>query len=92
MIAACDFTLRETESITPADAQFETLMLGLRMTHGVSESAYTALHGDSLDHRYGPALRRLAADGLLEHANGCWRLTRRGMDVQNAVLVDLMDA
>lgn len=91
MIAACDFTLRETEPITPADAQFETLMLGLRMTRGVSESAYTALHGDSLDHRYGPALRKLAADGLLEHENGCWRLTRHGMDVQNAVLVDLMD-
>ena len=82
---------RERVSLLPEDARFESLMLGLRMTRGVSESANPALHGEALDHRYGAALRRLAADGLLEHANGCWRLTRRGMDVQNAVLVDLMD-
>ena len=92
MIASRDFTRRETEPISPSDAQFETLMLGLRMTRGVSESDYATLHGESIDRRYGRALRKLVADGLLEHREGCWRLTRRGMDVQNAVLVDLMDA
>ena len=44
-----------------------------------------------MDAVYGERLRMLEAQGLLQHAEGCWRLTRRGMDVQNSVLVTLMD-
>jgi len=91
MAEQSDWTQRENESITRADAQYETLMLGLRTTQGVSEAAYEAMHGAPLLDRYGSALHRLEQQGLLIHEDGWWRLTRRGMDVQNAVLVDLMD-
>ena len=86
-----DWLKRETEQISPADAQFETLMLGLRMTRGVSEAKYSAMHAEPLDKRYGHTLQRIEQQGLMEHVNGFWRLTRRGMDVQNAVLVELME-
>lgn len=82
---------REQEIVSPEDAQFETLMLGLRMTKGVDEKTYEATFGESISVRYGSRLENLQQRGLLEHENGFWRLTRRGMDIQNSVLVELME-
>jgi len=92
MVEQARWELREQERISRADAQYETLMLGLRTTCGVSEQAYQAMHGESMTDRFGTTLRRLELQGLLEHKDASWRLTRRGMDVQNAVLVELMDS
>jgi len=91
MVQEGRWSMRENTLVTPEDARFETLMLGLRMTRGVSESAFSARHGATLESCYGERLRSLAARGLMEYAGGFWRLTRRGMDVQNAILVELMD-
>lgn len=82
---------RTRERISPADARFETMMLGLRTTQGVSESAFETMHGVSLDSCYGDRLRNLERRGLMACQDGWHRLTRRGMDVQNAILVELMD-
>ena len=90
MIAAGDFTLRETLAISREDAMFETLMLGLRTTSGVSEAEFLAMHGQSISQKYGTTLEKLHRQELLAHTDGRWHLTRRGMDVQNAVLVELM--
>lgn len=85
------FTPAEDTAITVEEARFETMMLGLRMTQGVSEADFLAMHGVPLAAVYGGRLEALAAQGLVQRVAGCWRLTRRGMDVQNAVLVALMD-
>ena len=85
------FTPAEEESVSMTDARFETMMLGLRTTRGVSAETFAQMYGISLDKAYGAKLRALAAQGLVEQADGWWRLTRRGMDVQNAVLVELME-
>lgn len=92
MVDSGNASLREATLVTPEDSRFETMMLGLRMTEGVSERAFEAMHHVSLDSLYGERLRTLAQQGLLIHQDGCWALTRRGMDVQNAILVELMDA
>ena len=86
-----DFVPAEEESITPSEARFETMMLGLRTSKGVSEGDFMAMHGVSLEQVYGERLAGLRARGLVERCGEWWRLTRRGMDVQNAVLVELMD-
>ena len=66
------------------EAQLEKWMLGLRTTQGVE--------ADPADmERYGKALKALEAQKLLEASNGYYRLTRKGMDVQNHILVKLMD-
>ena len=83
---------RDRVNLLPSDARFETLMLGLRMTCGVSEADFAARHGLSLDSYCGDILRHQAAQGLLTHCDGRWFLTRRGMDVQNAILVEIMEA
>ena len=86
-----NFAPAEAESITPGEACFETMMLGLRTREGVSERAFMAMHGISLEQMYGQRLTALASRGLMEKHGEWWRLTRRGMDVQNAVLVELME-
>lgn len=82
---------RDRVSLLPADARFETLMLGLRMTQGVSEADFLAAHGITLDTYCGDVLRSQEARGLLHHQDGRWALTRRGMDVQNAMLVEILE-
>ena len=83
---------RERVSLLPEDARFESLMLGLRMTTGVSEADFAALHGVTLDEYCGDVLRQQEQRGLLCHEDGRWALTRRGMDVQNAILVEILEA
>ena len=83
---------RERTSLLPEDAQFETLMLGLRMTQGVSEADFQAMHGLPMVDYCGAVLRRQQQRGLMVYQNGFWALTRRGMDVQNAILVEILEA
>ena len=49
------------------------------------------MHGVTLESCYGPRLRSLEARELLRHVGDRWCLTRRGMDIQNSILVELMD-
>ena len=83
--------LIETEFITPDMARYETIMLGLRMNRGINPEHFEEMHGKSLDECYGMKLKKLKEKGLLAFGNSSWKLTRRGMDIQNAVLVELMD-
>jgi len=83
---------RERTSLLPEDARFESLMLGLRMTAGVSEADFAAMHGVTLNDYCGDVLRQQEKRGLLVHRDGRWALTRKGMDVQNAILVEIMEA
>ena len=89
--AACGTEQRETERVDPAGAQFETMMLGLRMNEGVNDAAFFKNFGVTAEERYGRELQALEAEGLIRHEDGCWRLTRQGMDIQNTVLVRLME-
>lgn len=81
---------QEETVISPEDARFESVMLGLRMTEGVSEEAFFQMHGVSLWDAYGEKLKNSLRLGLVIREKGYLRLTRRGMDVQNRVLVDLL--
>lgn len=83
---------RERVSLLPEDARFESLMLGLRMICGVSVADFAAMHGVTLEEYCGDVLRRQEQRGLLVHQDGRWALTRRGMDVQNAILVEILEA
>ena len=80
----------EITRISPADARFESVMLGLRMTEGVSEAEFQRMHGLSLQEAFGPRLQKPLREGLVSWEKGRLRLTRRGMDMQNRVLVELL--
>lgn len=80
----------EEEMISPEDAMFETMMLGLRTVEGVSEERFRNMHGLSLQQAYGKKLQKPIRDGLVIWENGCVRLTEDGLSLQNRVLVELM--
>ncbi|MBO2517446.1 MAG: coproporphyrinogen III oxidase [Clostridiales bacterium] len=81
----------QEERIAPRDAMFESVMLGLRMTEGVSDALFREDHGISLREAFKEKLDGPVREGLAVWEDGHYRLTRRGMDVQNRVLVQLMD-
>ena len=80
----------EETIISPEEARFESMMLGLRMTQGVSDAAFKNMHGVSINDAFGKQLEKPIRLGLVEWQNGFLRLTRKGMDVQNSVLVELL--
>ena len=80
----------KTEQISREKARFESMMLGLRMTRGVKNEDFTRMHGMSIREAFGEKLDKPINGGLLQWHEGALRLTRRGMDIENSVLVDLM--
>lgn len=81
----------ERTELDDADARFEALMLGLRLTGGISSTAFARRYGCSIQALWGDKLTSLASGGLVEWSGERLRLTERGMDLQNSVLVALMD-
>ena len=90
MISSGNLSAAVRETILPEESRFETLMLSLRMNSGISESRFLDLHGVSIDAVYGEKLEDLRKKGLMRHENGAWALTRKGMDIQNAILLEFM--
>ena len=81
----------EETFVLPTESRFETLMLGLRMNEGVDEIEFEKFHGIQLENVYGKKLRKLESQELLVHSDHTWKLTRRGFDIQNSILVELME-
>ena len=81
----------ETERISREDALFEKMMLGLRLTKGVSEKDFENEFHVSLFDVYGAKLQPALSDGRLCREDGRVYLTEHGMDVMNSVLVELME-
>ena len=79
------------EYIPPKETRFETLMLSLRMNRGIRPEKFKELHGVTMDSCYRKQLKMMVHNGLMQYSDGAWSLTRRGMDVQNSVLVEFMD-
>ena len=79
------------EVISSEEARFETIMLGLRLNKGINENDFFRKHHISLEKYLGNKLLRMEKSGLLTHEDNNWKMTERGFDIQNAVLVELMD-
>jgi oxygen-independent coproporphyrinogen-3 oxidase len=77
--------LAETVELAPTDLRAETMMMGLRLSVGVSEAHFAARCGLSLDAAYSEDLAELVDQGLLERVGGRVRLTSRGRMLGNRV-------
>lgn len=78
----------DVEELDPMDRARERLAIGLRLVGGVDLAAFRAETGHDPEALFGPALDQHVADGLLEHANGRLRLTRRGRLFADSVVAD----
>ncbi len=81
----------EEETVTPRDAMFESVMLGLRLTDGLPLAAFEQAHGIPLEAAFPLPLKQNVLQGMMEVVSGRLRLTRRGLDVMDRVLLDFLD-
>ena len=70
----------DVERLTDTDIMEETVMLGTRMTEGIDRSLFCKCD-----------LNRLKSAGLIELTEDRLRLTTRGMEVQDAVVLELLE-
>ena len=84
-------TPRERTPLTEREARFERLMLSLRMVRGMDLARFERDFHQSVHAALGKKLDALIGQGLLKEQDGFLFCTTRGMDVQSAVLVELMD-
>ena len=76
--------------LTRRDEMDETVMLSTRTVRGLDLSAWRAAFGGDFAAGREPALRRLSDAGYIRIEDGFLRLTGRGMEVQNAVVLELL--
>lgn len=77
--------------LTREDRMEETLMLSTRTCRGMDLEAYRREFGVDFCASRARKLKQLERMGLVRVEQGFLRLTRTGMEVQNAVVVELLD-
>ena len=77
--------------INTFEQMFETIMLGLRKTEGVSYRAFAERFGCDLRETYPEAIEKNASRGLWAADETHLRLNPRGLDLLNSVLLDFQE-
>ena len=80
----------DEEHLEPEAAFRESVVIGLRMTAGVSLDELRRRFGIDAAAYYGKTLTRLTGQTLLELADGRLRLTAQGLLLANAVMAELV--
>lgn len=73
------------------DAMEEALMLSTRMIRGLDLNGYRDAFGVDFERAHAKVIAALSRHGLIEIRDGFLRLTASGLEVQNAVVVELLD-
>jgi len=92
---------RDRQSLTEQESMEEFMFLGLRLTGGVSGTAFQQRFGQTIEEVYRPVLEKMVRQGLLENiqqqkdeetaaTDSWWRLTDLGLDVSNYVLAEFL--
>jgi len=80
----------DPEFLGKTDQMAEFMILGLRMTRGVSMEAFRQRFGCSVEDRYGEVLQKYSDAGLLKSSGGRIFLTPEGISVSNMVMADFL--
>jgi len=89
-IAAGKPIWEDEEHLTKEERFRETVIMGLRMTSGISIAGLQKRFGIDPLAYYGPTLDRLIEHGLLRHDNDHLRLSKRGLLLANTVMAQLV--
>ena len=88
----CQALRQDMEQLSVKSKMEEFMFLGLRLTQGVSVEGFITRFGQSIRNVYGGVIDKLEREGLLEHKNGYYHLTERGLDLSNyAMSLFLLD-
>ena len=90
-LTAVPSSVREAEGGgTREERLFERMMMGLRMTRGVDAARFARDFGGAPEDFWPETIARMTRGGLMRREGERLRLTPRGMDVMNGVLVELL--
>ena len=81
----------DNQEMTLRDAMEETVMLSTRTARGLDLDRWQRDFGAPFERGRAAALRRLERGGLIETDGGAVRLTLRGMELHNAVVLELLE-
>ena len=83
--------IEQEDALAPRERAIEAMLMGLRLAEGIDLDRIATLGGQPIDELVdGPAIERLAAQGLLERTGARLRATDAGMPVLNAILGDIV--
>jgi len=86
-----DQTRHDRMPITKAEAMAEFMFLGLRMTNGVSVTAFLEAFDQWPHEVYGPWISQMKTDSLLQEKDEHIFLTDYGMDLANRVMAGFLE-
>lgn len=90
-LSSCPERIRkDCEQLSVRDEMTEFMILGLRMTEGVSEKEFVQQFGIHLMETYGNILNKYRHMGMIENNGDRWRFTRKGIHVSNRILADFL--
>ncbi|MBT2288158.1 oxygen-independent coproporphyrinogen III oxidase [Paenibacillus albidus] len=78
--------------ISPQEAMEDFMMVGLRMREGVSDTAFQAQFGRSMEEVFAAPLHKMVHAGLLEQGGGTYRLSKQGILFGNDVFGEFVGA
>lgn len=81
---------QEVQRLTRQDEMEETLMLSTRMTEGLDMAAWERDFGEPFEKGRRAALDLLERSALIDRLDGKLRLTSKGMELHNAVVLALL--
>lgn len=79
----------ECEDITPKEALYEYVMLGLRLQSGIDLSEYEKIAGESFIKTF-PQTEEMLRMGYFKEENGRISFTNKGFFVSNTILADML--
>lgn len=79
-----------TEEISRGDEMFECIMVGLRKIKGIDRAEFAQRFGIDPVENYASAVSDAVLAGNMEVTDDSMRLTQRGLDFQNEVLLNFM--
>ena len=82
----------EDRELTPTDAMEETLMLSTRTVRGLDLAGWQREFARPFEQGREAILAKLARSGFVEITDGFLRLTERGMELHNSVVLELLEA
>ena len=81
---------REEEKLSASDRQSEYMILGLRLTEGISLAGFRETFGTDIRKVWPGVLEKYEGYGLLEEAAGRLKFTGEGISLSNVVLAEFL--
>lgn len=77
--------------IDKAESMSEFIILGMRLTQGISKLGFKDRYGIEIMDRFGDQFNKFIAKGLVEHKDERLMLTETGLDYANQVFMEFID-